>query len=248
MTYTVKELHCKNGENNIFGVLYMPETGGKKVPAAILSHAYNSSYSHILDLAECLAENGIAAYCYDFCGGSNISRSDGKSTDMSVITEQNDLKAVIEMIKGCDFADTDKIFLYGESQGGFISALTAPDVREDIAGIALLYPAFCISNDWLCRDPETMTEPFDFMGLKLSRAFYDGVPRYDIYAHISRFDKPVLLIHGDADDLVDVTYAKKAGSSFPNCRLEICENEGHGFSPDARKKMCVRVTEFLGNI
>ena len=88
MTYTVKELPCKNGENSIFGLAYIPETGGKKVPAAILSHGYNSSHSHILDLAECLAENGIAAYCYDFCGGSSISRSDGKSTDMSVITEQ----------------------------------------------------------------------------------------------------------------------------------------------------------------
>lgn len=246
MTYTVKELHCKSGENDIFGLAYIPETGGKKVPAAILSHGYNSSHSHILDLAECLAENGIAAYCYDFCGGSSISRSDGKSTDMSVITEQNDLKAVIEIIKGCDFSN-GQIFLYGESQGGFISALTAPDVKEDIAGIALLYPAFCIPNDWLCRDPETMTEPFDFMGMKLSKAFYDGVPRYDIYAHIGRFDKPVLLIHGDSDDLVDVSYAQKASTSFPDCQLEIYENEGHGFSPNARKKMCSRVVEFFLN-
>lgn len=246
MTYTVKELCCKNGENNIFGVLYMPETDEKRVPAAILSHSYNSSYSHMLDLAERLAENGIAAYCYDFCGGSSISRSDGKSTDMSVTTEQNDLKCVIEMIKGCGF--TDKIFLYGESQGGFISALTATEVKEDIAGIALLYPAFCIPNDWLCRDPEAMTEPFDFMGLKLSKAFYDSVPRYDIYAHISRFDKPVLLIHGDADDLVNTCYARKAAASFPDCRLEIYENERHGFSPDARRQMCGQVVEFFKGV
>lgn len=246
MTYTVKELHCKSGENDIFGLAYIPETGGKKVPAAILSHGYNSSHLHILDLAECLAENGIAAYCYDFCGGSAISRSDGNSTDMSVSTEQNDLKAVIEMIKSSDFAD--KIFLYGESQGGFISALTAPDVKEDIAAIALLYPAFCIPNDWLCRDPDTMTEPFDFMGLKLSKTFYDSVPRYDVYAHISKFDKPVLLIHGDSDDLVDVSYAQKASTSFPDCRLEIYENEGHGFSPDARKKMCGQVADFFSKM
>ncbi|MCI7350815.1 MAG: alpha/beta hydrolase [Ruminococcus sp.] len=246
MTYTVKELHCKSGENDIFGLAYIPETGDKKVPAAILSHGYNSSHLHILDLAECLAENGIAAYCYDFCGGSAISRSDGNSTDMSVSTEQNDLKAVIEMIKSSGFAD--KIFLYGESQGGFISALTAPDVKEDIAAVALLYPAFCIPNDWLCRDPDTMTEPFDFMGLKLSKTFYDGVPRYDVYAHIGKFDKPVLLIHGDSDDLVDVSYAQKASTSFPDCRLEIYENEGHGFSPDARKKMCGQVADFFSKM
>ncbi len=248
MTYTAKKLPCKNGENNIFGIVYIPETNGGKVPVAVLSHGYNSSYRYLTDLAERLAENGIAAYCYDFCGGSCISRSDGDPFDMSVITEQNDLKCVVEMIKNLDFADTDKIFLYGESQGGFVSALTAPEIKDDIAGMALLYPAFCIPNDWLCRDPETMNEPFDFMGMKLSRTFYEGVPRYDVYAHISRFDKPVLIIHGDADGLVDLSYAEKASSSFPDCQLSVYENEGHGFSPNARKKMCSQVTEFFKSI
>lgn len=247
MTYTVKELCCKNGENNIFGIAYIPETDGERVPVAILSHAYNSTHLDLPDLAERLAENGIAAYCYDFCGGSPISKSSGSSVDMSVITEQNDMKCVVEMIKGCDFSN-GQIFLYGESQGGFISALTAPEIKNDIAGMALLYPAFCIPNDWLYRDPADMTEPFDFMGMKLSRTFYEGVPRYDVYSHISKFDKPVLLIHGDADGLVDLSYAKKASSSFPDCQLSVYENEGHGFSPDARKKMCSQVAEFFSKM
>ncbi|MBP1561220.1 MAG: alpha/beta hydrolase [Oscillospiraceae bacterium] len=247
MNYTVKEMPCKSGENDIYGLAYIPEAEGK-VPAVILSHGYNSSHSHILDLAEQLAGSGIAAYCYDFCGGSSISKSGGRTTDMSIATEQTDLKNVIEMVKGCGFADSSRIFLYGESQGGFVSALTAAEMSEDIAGMVLLYPAFCIPDNWLGKSAEEMTEPFDFMGMTISRTFREGLPEYDVFAHIAAFEKPVLIIHGDADALVDVSYAQKAKDAFPDCMLEIYPDEGHGFSPDARRSMCGKAVEFFKNL
>ncbi|MGN0696261.1 MAG: alpha/beta hydrolase family protein [Oscillospiraceae bacterium] len=248
MSCTVKELPCKSGKNRIYGVVYLPEGISGRIPAVILSHGYNSSYSHVLDMAEGLAENGIAAYCFDFCGGSSISESEGTPADMSVMTEQEDLKNVIRMIKGCDFSDNERIYLYGESQGGFVSALTAAEMKNDIAGMALLYPAFCIPDSWLPRDPEKMTGPVDFMGMKLSRKFRDGVPGYDVYEAVSVFDKPVLLLHGDADSLVDISYSQKLSKVLPDCRFEIYENEGHGFSPEARKSICERVPEFIRSI
>lgn len=248
MSYTVKELPCKSGKNSIYGVLYLPEVISERVPVAILSHGYNSSYSHVLDMAAALAEKGIAAYCYDFCGGSSISKSSGSSMDMSIRTEQEDLKNVIRMIKDCEFSDKDKIFLYGESQGGFVSALTAAEMKDDISGIVLLYPAFCIPDNWLSQDPEKMTEPVDFMGMKLSRTFREGVPEYDVFKAVSAFDKPVLLLHGDSDSLVDISYSQKLSAAFPDCKFEIFKNEGHGFSPEARKSICERVPDFIRSI
>ena len=42
-----------------------------------------------------MAELGYASYCFDFCGGSVVKgKSDGKTTDMSVLTEVKDLEAV----------------------------------------------------------------------------------------------------------------------------------------------------------
>lgn len=46
--------------------------------------------------AEKMAAAGIAAFIFDYNGGGVGSKSSGKSTEMSVLTEIKDLKAVIE--------------------------------------------------------------------------------------------------------------------------------------------------------
>ncbi|MDD7428418.1 MAG: alpha/beta hydrolase [Oscillospiraceae bacterium] len=248
MNYSIKEMPCKSENNTIFGVMYLPAETTRNIPAVILSHGYNSSYSHVTDIAGMLAENGIGAYCYDFCGGSVLSKSGGSSTDMSVMTEQEDLKNVIRMIKTCGFADNERIFLYGESQGGFVSALTAAEMPADIAGMVLLYPAFCIPDNWLTKAPEDITETLDFMGMTLSDKFYREVPRYDVYEHIAAFDKPVLVFHGTSDTLVDISYSKRICKAFPNCTLDVYENEGHGFSPEARRTVCEKTADFFAKL
>lgn len=245
MKHTVTEMPCKSGKNNIYGVLYRPLEPPEKMPVVILSHGYNSSHSHMADIAASLAERGIAAYCYDFCGGSTLSKSGGRTEDMSISTEISDLKSVIAMISGCDFADRERIFLYGESQGGFVSALTAAEMGSGIAGMALLYPAFCIPDTWLPKDPEKMTEPFDFMGMKLSRTFREGLPEYDVFEAVSKFTNPVLLLHGDNDKLVDIRYSERLKTAFPSCELRIFSGEGHGFSASARKQMRIMTADFF---
>lgn len=245
MKFTVMDMPCKNGENKIFGELFLPDGYKCKLPVVILSHGYNSSYSHVRDIANCLAEKGMAAYCYDFCGGSLISKSEGKTTDMSIDTEISDLKNVIAMISGSSFADMEKIYLYGESQGGFVSALTAAQMADSIAGMALLYPAFCIPDNWLSEELLKRNEPFDYMGMKLSRKFREGLPEYDVFKAVSAFKKPVLLLHGDNDKLVDISYSEKLCSVLEKCRFEIFENEGHGFSAGARKRMREMTADFF---
>ena len=160
---------------------------------------------------------------------------------MSVSTEQNDLKAVIEMIKSSGFAD--KIFLYGESQGGLVSALAA--CQNNVDGMALLYPAFCIPENWNNMSVDKMKNPFEFMGMTISQCFYDGVPKYDVYDRISSCDTPVLIIHGRDDQVVDLKYANRAAECFPNAVLKLYDGEGHGFSPKARRCEISDVTDFF---
>lgn len=232
--YSVEELHCKYDDADIFGTIYTPDNNRDKHPAVILSHGLNSIGNDMKDIAMALAENGVVAYTYDFCGGSTRSASSGDSVDMSIETEQDNLRHVIDMISQTECVDSSQIYLYGESQGGFVSALTGAEMPDRIAGMFLIYPAFCIPDQWLAMDPEAMTEPFDFMGLKLSKAFYDGVPRYDVYEHISSFTNPVLIYHGDKDPVVNVSYAEKIRDSFPDASLTIVEGAGHGFGGNDR--------------
>ncbi|MGN0649026.1 MAG: alpha/beta hydrolase family protein [Oscillospiraceae bacterium] len=244
--YAQEELHCTYDDKDIFGTLYTPDNGREKHPAVILSHGYNCIGADMQDMAKRLASNGVSAYTFDFCGGSTRSASSGESVDMSIETEQDNLRHVIDMISQLDSVDSGNIYLYGESQGGFVSALTGAEMPDRIAGMFLIYPAFCIVDQWLAMDPATMTEPFNFMGgMKLSKTFYDGVPRYDIYEHISAFDNPVIIYHGDKDAVVNLSYAYKIDEAFPDSSLTVVEGAGHGFGGKDRKLVLDGVSGFF---
>lgn len=243
--YYVEDFSCNGSGGRITGKLYIPSIHEKKLPTVILSHGYNSCFSDLTDLTEQLATNGICACCYDFCGGSLRSKSEGNPLEMSIPTEQSDLKAVVNKVMSLDFVNNDKVFLYGESQGGFVSALVAVELKDKLAGLALLYPAFCIPDDWLNRNETVLPESFNIMGMTLSRKFYYEVPRYDVFEYVSAFTKPVLLMHGTEDFVVQLSYAQKAAKSFKNCRLELFDGQGHGFAPKEREEACSMVTEFV---
>lgn len=244
--YQQEELHCINGDKDIFGTLYTPDNGREKHPAVIFSHGYNCIGADMQDIAKNLAKNGVIAYTFDYCGGSTRSASSGESVDMSIETEQEDLRNVIDMISVLENVDASQLYLYGESQGGFVAALTGAEMPDRIAGMFLIYPAFCIVDQWLAMDPATMTEPFKFMGgMTLSKTFYDGVPRYDIYEHIKAFTNPVIIYQGDKDQVVNLSYAYKIDEAFPDSSLTIVEGAGHGFGGKDRKLVLDGVCEFF---
>lgn len=236
MSVDIREKYCVSDGKNIFGKLYIPDTKAKTYPTVILSHGFNSIGDDMADIALTFAENGFLAYTFDYCGGSTRSHSDGKTTEMSIISEQNDLKAVIDTMSELDISDSRQIYLYGESQGGFVAALTAAEMPERIAAMILLYPAFCIPDQWLSKDPESMAEPFTFMGdMLLSKKYYDDVPRYDVYDRVSWYNKPVMIYHGDSDEVVDISYSERSINAFPNAKLKVIKGAGHGFYGDDRE-------------
>lgn len=245
--FRTEELHCTYDGVDIYGTLYVPDSGKSVYPAVILSHGYNCIGGDMGDIAEKLAENGIMAYTFDYCGGSTRSKSSGSSVDMSIETEQDNLRHVIDMISAMKNVDSTRLYLYGESQGGFVAALTAAEIPDRIAALYLIYPAFCIVDQWLAMNPEDMKEPFDFMGdMKLSKAFYDGVPRYDVYERIKAFSNPVFIYHGDKDLLVAVSYSDRIREAFPDSVLTVLEGEGHGFGEKGRafvvEEVCKAIT------
>lgn len=238
MTYDVTTqenyLTLEDGER-IFYRMYIPQSKAAKTGAVILSHGYNSCSEHLHDVAEAFAKRGLLSCCYDFRGGSVNSKSSGSSLDMSVCSELNDLFAVADMIRKLDMLDGEKLYLYGESQGGFVSALAAAEKPSMFAGAMLLYPAFCIPDDWRNRgisDGET----FEIMGMKLSDSYVKGLPQYDVFEKIKDFGGEVVIGHGTADRVVPYDYSVRARDSFKNAKLIAFENEGHGFSGEARRK------------
>ena len=242
---TVKELSVSDNGKIIYGKAFIPQSDCEKLPAVILCHGYNASHSDVTDIAISLAKSGIFSYCFDFCGGSLVSKSSGRSVDMSIQTEIDDLKTVVNMIQGLEYIDRDRIYLYGESQGGFVSALTAAENPDDYAGLFLLYPAFCIPDDWKKLADERELDSIEIMGMTLSRKFYDELPEYDVFEYVGRFEKKVLIAHGTDDAVVSVEYARKLARSFPDADLTEYKNQGHGFSREDREKWTEQICGYL---
>ena len=229
--------------DEIFIRQFSPEHGSKG--SVILCHGYNQNVDCTSDMAEALAGAGYQSFAFDFRGGGAVSKSRGSGTEMSIETEIKDLERVIDYVKGQSVKNPDaKLYVYGESQGGFVSALACAD-RKDITALALEYPAFCIPDQWLGKDPDDLPESFEFMGHVISKNYYLGVPRYDVYERISHFEAPVLIMQGTADKVVDTGYAHKINACYKNSELILYPGEDHGFSHSAREKQKNDIIAFL---
>ena len=220
------EVWSEREGNKIFGMMYHNPATTKKQPAVILSHSSSLTHEAMSGYANEIAKIGYAAYCFDFCGGSDKSKSDGKTDEMTVFTEVEDLRAVVKTVKSLDYVDSSNVCLLGSSQGGLVSALLADECPDDFAGMILFYPAFNI--------PE-MVKMFsgfgDFGGMmSMSEAYINSIKDFDVWSHIGKFSKPVCIIHGTADMIVPISNSEKAVGLYPSATLNKIEGANHGFN------------------
>ena len=230
--YETQELWAQRDENRIYGLIYIPQNAGEEMPAVIISHGFGGSHRSGAQYAQALAERGYVVYCFDFCGGSPGSRSDGSTLEMSLFTEQADLEAVIAMVRALDYVDADNLFLLGTRQGGVVSALAGAAHPQDIRGMVLLYPAFVMVDEANARfqSAADIPETYFFMWMEVGRAYFEPLLDYDIYAEIAAYTNDVLLIHGDADSIVPLSYSERAAEVYPSAQLLVIPGAGHGFS------------------
>lgn len=235
------ELWSSRVGNQIYGKMYRYAGGTQKLPAVILSHSSSLTHEAMVGYAQAIAKMGYAAYCFDFCGGSDKSMSDGATEAMTVFTEVEDLRAVVATVRSQTYVDSSRVYLLGSSQGGLVSALLADECREDFAGMILFYPAFNI--------PE-LVQMFSGMGnwgnlggfgglggfgdfggmMSMSEAYINSIKDFDVWSHIGGFAKPVCIIHGTSDIIVPISNSEKAVSLYPSATLHKIEGANHGFN------------------
>lgn len=220
--------------NTLRGIILKPNKSALPCKAVIVSHGFSSNMMITFGYAKTFVQAGYIAVLYDFCmSGSGISS--GKSTGMSVITEKENLLDVIDYVKNLKFVDENKLSLVGCSQGGLVSALAAAQREEEIEGLFLYYPALCIPDDARRGhmisakfNPDKIPDTFYAITIKLSRKYADDVKNLDPYKEICTFKKPVLIVHGIEDSLVNIDYSRRAAKEYPNCTLTEVHGD-HGF-------------------
>ena len=249
-TYEVvnEKLIITEGEKEIYGKIYRPKEEGT-YPAVILSHGYNGCHTDFTGECKYFASKGYIAYAFDFSGGSTRSKSKGASTDMTIFTEKEDLMAVFNYIKNMDIVDKENVFLFGGSQGGLVTALAAEEYVDEIKGMILYFPAFNIPGDWRKNYPTEASIPktVDFWGLKLGENFFKSMREFYTFENIGAFDKDILIVHGDKDEIVPLSYANRAKKHYKSVELVVLEGEGHGFTPQGNQTAMELALEFMKN-
>jgi len=246
-SFETKDITITSRGKKLFGVAVIPKGGPAKKPTVIMSHGYGGNCQGFYGQMAELGKAGYVCYAIDFQGGGRVSQSEGDSKEMSIFTERENLIDVIDAVRTWSFVDPENIFLVGESQGGCVSALTAPRVQDKIKAIALVYPALCIPDDAkaLYKSPADIPEEINFMGLNIGKAYYENVIDFDIYSAISGFKKDVLIVHGDKDGLVNISYSRKALPLYDNVEFHVIPEGGHGFFGELKTMSNNYIADFL---
>ena len=249
-----KAIEINNHNLTLRGMLHVPDKIQGKVPIVIIFHGFlgNKVGPHFIfvKLSKLLEQKGIASIRFDF-GGSG--ESDGEFADMTLSRELSEAEAILHYVKSLEFIDQKNIAVLGLSMGGAIASMLAGEHKDDIRTLCLWAPAGNMSEvtiDYFIgrRKDEFHKNGFlDLDGLILGKDFVQDISNLDIYKKASEFDKRVLLLHGDNDEVVSIKASERYKELYDDkAKFHIIEGANHTFDKKEWEDAVFRyTTDFL---
>lgn len=203
-----------------------PDSSGGTV---IFVHGLGGNRQSMLPQALLLAERGYGALLYDM---RNHGASEGTVTTFGY-TEQNDVHAAVEYLRARSEVDSERIALVGESMGGATvihAAVDMPDIRA-----VVVQSTYSSIEDNIAEGVERFTGLPSFPFAPLVVWFGEREAGISI-TQIRPIDdigkiapRPVLIMHGEQDELIDIGNAERlyAAASEPR-QLYRVAHAGHG--------------------
>ena len=217
-------------------------------PVAVLMHGFmaNKKLEPLKSIANELEHRGIASLRFDFDGHGE---SEGRFRDMTVLTELDDARAVMDYVRKADCFDS--IALVGHSQGGVVAGMIAGELGEEIKAIVQLAPAAVLKDDALQGvlmgrhyDPANPPESLWVFFHRVGKGYFLVAQTLPIYEQSSLYKGPVLLIHGTKDKIVPYSYSERYDQSYSQSELKLYEGENHMLSK-CRKEIVGQTVDFL---
>ena len=244
----IKELDCTCNNMKIYTKIYIPDDESEKYPLVILAHGLSANHTWLEYYAEKLVQSGIASCLFDFRGNSRDSKSEGKLTDSSVLTNVDDLEIILNNIRQLKFIDNNRIYLLGHSQAGLVSALVANKYPDYIKSLFLLAPAFNIPDEMektpLPHNGELLKNIAGFIG----RKYILDALQVKIYDEVKNYNSKVYIFHGQDDIAVPIRYSYKADKVYENSQLIIVPNQRHNFSDEGKDVVIQYILEEIRSV
>ncbi|WP_299521297.1 alpha/beta hydrolase [Winogradskyella sp.] len=186
----------------------------------ILLHGIRSSKTHFLELSAFLSENGYNSVAIDLRAHGE---SEGQFCTFGV-AEKKDIKSVIDYL--IEKENFENIGIWGQSLGGAV-ALQAMgfDQRIKFGIIESTFTDFkTIVNDYFDLHAGFSFKPFsDYLANRAARiADFDADDAHPI-KYCENIDQPILIVHGNKDKRIDVSYGKANFSKLKSANKAFLE-------------------------
>lgn len=219
------------------GIVTLPEAAGP-VPFVVHLHGfagscggYRSMYTH---MSRALARQGIGSVRFDFYGNGE---SDGEFEDMTFDGLHTDAADMMAWAAAQPYVDKMKIFLCGQSMGGYIAASCAPKLKP--RGLMLLCPGAGMWFGCAQRADEVTKngeDHFDLEGLCYKMDFnYQMAKHPDPFTEAAGFQGPVLIMRASDDKLVDEGTCQRYQDLYHDTTLRVISGGGHNFATMAAR-------------
>jgi len=245
-----KQIHFANGSGEkLSGTLHLPQSATGR--GVVLGHCFTcSQHTGILrQLGRELAAEGFATLRFDFSGNG---QSEGVFAESPYSKQVDDMMAGMDILaeKGASW-----IAMAGHSMGALIAVLAAARSTK-IKAVAALSGRLSgtnarrlFSETQLTQIQETGRVSFTSRGrsLEMTDTFFSDADRFDLPGTLSSFAVPLLIVHGNADEIVPVEEAFEAQALNPDgTELAIIHGADHMFSKDAdRRRVSSTVVDWL---
>lgn len=203
-------------------------------PLVIVLHGFTSSKdrAHTVAACEAMREAGFATLRFDLYGHGE---SGGEFRNHTLYKWISNTLAVLDYAQALNFV-TD-IYLSGHSQGGLVAALVGGMAPELVRGLILRAPAFMIPRGTrqgcllgFSFDPLHIPEEIQVIkGLTLGGNYIRVAQTIHVEDALERFHGPVLLLHGDADDVVPLENSIEVARQLSDCSLLVIPGETHHY-------------------
>ena len=211
----------------------------------VMGHCFTcSKHTRILiELSQALAEAGFMALRFDFSGNGQSQGDFAESAYSKHIEEM--LTAVANLRK----RGARWIGLAGHSMGAAIALLTAA-VSGDARAVCTLAGRYTglraerLLDDLQRRDPKIPGRiAFTSRGrqLELAPRFFQDAERYDLPGSVHGLNLPLLIVHGDGDEVIPVSEALAGRDLKPaGTTLSIIKGADHMFSKSVHRRVITR--------
>lgn len=92
---------------------------------------------------------------------------------------------------------------------------------------------------------EEIPDTYFSLWMTIGRVYAENLLDYDIYEAISGYEKDVLILHGDADEIVPLSYSEKALEIYSSAQMEVFPGAGHGFYGEDAQRAIHLILEYL---